>query len=912
MTDPGGETQARWKQLSALFDRALEVARADQGAWVDECCGADRAMATELKKMLEAFHTSGMLDAAPHPLPDAAAPIAERLRAALAGRYRLEDEIGRGGMGAVFRAHELKHQRDVILKVLRPDISYSVGRQRFEAEVQIAARLAHPHIIPLLDSGDAGGLLYFVMPRLPGETLRERLDRLGTLPVMDAMRLLRDIADALLHAHDAGIVHRDLKPENVLCSGDHAFLLDFGIAQYAAQTAADDRLTRDGHAVGTPRYMAPEQAAGRQVDHRADLYAWGLVASEMLLGARQRGLELDSARSDVPAALTALVYKCLAPDPAHRPRTAGTIVAALDSIMTGASEPAPRELAARVVKRPSRWPRVLGGAGIALALWFVFLLARPPAVVSAGDLAMPIAVAPFRDDTPGEGNDVRGRLAAAWITQGLHEAGLFQVVPWSEVLQAVEGAADPVVQLKQRVRAATMVSGVFYETPEALTLHAEIRETRRGTLLASLEPVSVPHDSTTLAIRLVRDRVMGALAARRDARFAGVAPVLERPPTFEAYRAFDRALTQFNAQQYRQSIDGFRAAFAADSGFIPPLVYAAQAAWNTSQVALLDTLLSVLDRRRGELTDYHDGLRAFLRAVRDGEGATAFAAASRAAEAAPESRAAYDAAVVALWLGRPEEARRRLERLSPERGAMLGWPSYWTNLAHARHLTRDHAAELVAAREMRRRHPTLRVAWTLEARALAAVHDTTRIDSLLVASADLDPDVYWSQASLLVVAGEELAAHGDSAAGMRFLQRADSLTAERLALHPTDADHLFWRGSALHSLGRFDEARLVLRTLARQSPHRTSFLEQEAIAAERAGASGALLRLPQPPAFDAGARLVAESRVAAARGEVDVARARLQDALRVGYRSWPWLHGVAWRDFVTVEDSQIASLTGKP
>lgn len=912
MTGPGGETQARWQRLSELFDRALEVARADQGAWVDECCGADRAMAAELKKMLEAFHTSGLLDASPHPMPDAAAPMADRLRAALAGRYRLEEEIGRGGMGAVFRAHELKHQRDVILKVLRPDISYSVGQQRFEAEVQIAARLAHPHIIPLLDSGDAGGLLYFVMPRLPGETLRERLDRLGTLPVMDAMRLLRDIADALLHAHDAGIVHRDLKPENVLCSGDHAFLLDFGIAQYVQDTPPDDRLTRDGHAVGTPRYMAPEQAAGRQVDHRADLYAWGLVASEMLLGTRRSGLDLGTARSDVPAALTTLVYKCLAPDPAHRPRSAGTIVAALDSIMTGASEPAPRELATRIVPAPSRWPLAVGGVGAGVLLWFIYLLVRVPPVVHAGDLAMPIAVAPFRDEAPAGGNDVRGRLAGAWITQGLHEAGLFQVVPWSEVLQAVDGASDPVTQLQERVRPATLVSGVFYETPDALTLHVEIRETRRGSLLASLEPVSVPPDSTALAIRLVRERVMGALAARRDPRFAGVAPVLERPPTFEAYRAFDRALTQFNTQQYRPSIAGFRAAFAADSGFVPPLVYAAQAAWNTSQVELLDTLLTILDRRRGELTDYHDGLRAFLRAVLAGDGEGAFDAAARAAEAAPESRAAYDAALVALWLGRADEARRRLERLSPDRGAMLGWPSYWTNLAHARHLTGDYAAELRAAREMRRRHPALRVAWTLEARALAAARDTAGIDSLLTAAADLDPDVYWSQASMLVVAGEELAAHGDSTAGMRYLRRAERFTADRLALHAADPDHLFWRGSALHSLGQYAEARSVLRTLARQSPHRTSFLEQEAIAAERAGDAGALARVRPPPAFDRGARLVAEARVAAARGDVAIARARLQDALRVGYRSWPWLHGVAWRDFVTVGDPGVAALTGKP
>ncbi len=908
----------RWERLSALFDAALELPREARAAYVAAQCADDPVLREELERMLDAAETDGFLDAsldvAGLTAPAAQERISERLRSSIADRYRIEHEVGRGGMGAIYLAHELKHQRSVILKVLRPDVAAEVGRQRFEAEVRIAAQLAHPHIVPLLDSGEADGLLYFVMPRIPGETLRARLKQRGQLPVTDAMRLLRDIADALLHAHEAGVVHRDLKPENVLCSGDHAFLLDFGIAQWTEM--GETRITNAGHAVGTPRYMAPEQAAGQAVDHRADLYAWGIVAREMLLGPRANELDIETSRSDVPAPLASLIYRCLAPDPKHRPRSAGTLVAALDAIMSGGGAlPAPQ----LIPERRSPAVRIAGwGIAAAVVMATTWLLVRPPTTLGAGDLRMPIAVAPFREESADSGLAIRGRLAGAWITQGLHETGLFQVVPWPAVLEATDGAPDVLAALRQRLQAGTVVTGSFFETGDELALQVEVRDARRGTLLAALQPVTVPRDSSALAIRLVRERVMGALAARRDPRFAGVAALLEHPPTFESYRAFERALAQFNAQRYRESIPGFRRAFALDSGFISPVVYAAQAAWNTTQLPLLDTLLATLDARRGELTDYHDGVRAFLRAVYAGDGVGAFDAASRAAQLAPQSRAAFDAAVVAFWLGRPAIARERIEAIDPDRGAMLGWPSYWTNLAHARHLTGDHAAEVRAAQQMRVRHPTTRVAWTLEARALAALAATSRsveamrsLDSLLAAADTLDRDVYWSQGSMLLTAGEELAAHGDTVAGKALLQRAAEWSRAQLARAPENVDHLEWLAGAAYGLGRWDEAYKAYRDLSRLSPQSNRWGALEALAAERAGVAGALSRVEIPPPYDVARLRVVEARAAAAAGDVERARERMREALRVGHRAWPWLHNGGWRDFSVVRsDTALARLIG--
>ncbi len=185
----------------------------------------------------------------------------ERLKAALADRYAIERELGSGGMATVYLAEDLKHHRKVAVKVLRPELAATLGPERFVREIEIAAGLTHPHILPLHDSGEADGFLYYVMPYVEGESLRERLDRDGKLPVEGVVRLTDDIAAALSYAHEHGIVHRDVKPENIMLTGGQAVVAEFGIAR-AVSAAGGERLTGTGLAIGTPAYMSPEQALG--------------------------------------------------------------------------------------------------------------------------------------------------------------------------------------------------------------------------------------------------------------------------------------------------------------------------------------------------------------------------------------------------------------------------------------------------------------------------------------------------------------------------------------------------------------------------------------------------------------------------------------------------------------------------
>ncbi|MDQ6830957.1 MAG: serine/threonine protein kinase, partial [Gemmatimonadota bacterium] len=208
-----------------------------------------------------------------------------RFAVSLMGRYTIERELGRGGMATVFLAHDERHHRLVALKVLRAELTNAIGSERFTQEIRIVAGLHHPHILAVFDSGEAEGVLYYVMPFVSGETLRQRLERERQLPIEDALCIAEESADALAYAHERGIIHRDIKPENILLSDGHASVADFGIAR-VMQGAADDRLTSAGMIIGTPAYMSPEQATGeREVDGRSDVYSLGCVLYEMLAGA---------------------------------------------------------------------------------------------------------------------------------------------------------------------------------------------------------------------------------------------------------------------------------------------------------------------------------------------------------------------------------------------------------------------------------------------------------------------------------------------------------------------------------------------------------------------------------------------------------------------------------------------------
>lgn len=335
----------------------------------------------------------------------------DELRERLGESYRIDRELGGGGMSRVFLAEEVALGRRVVLKVLPPELSPALSAARFEREVRVAARLQHPHIVPLLAASQAGEMLFYTMPLIEGESLRARLERERELPVAEAARLVRDVADALAYAHREGVVHRDIKPENILLSHRHAMVTDFGIARALSEAGGEGTITQTGLAVGTPAYMAPEQAAGDTlVDHRADIYALGLVAYEMLAGhppfrgssfqalvaaqLTQTPEPLGQARPSVGESLAAIIHRCLEKRPADRFADAAELVDALDRTVSsgaharagkGAEDAPPAEAGATTKRAAVGMSRrallatgaALGTAGALLGSGAV-LAARPP------------------------------------------------------------------------------------------------------------------------------------------------------------------------------------------------------------------------------------------------------------------------------------------------------------------------------------------------------------------------------------------------------------------------------------------------------------------------------------------------------------------------------------------------------
>ena len=330
------------------------------------------------------------------------ADASARLAAALADRYVIERELGAGGMATVYLAQDLKHHRKVALKVLRAELAATMGAERFSREIEVAAQLQHPHILPLLDSGEAGGFYYYAMPYVEGESLRERLAHRGELPVHEAVKILIEVTDALAHAHAHGVVHRDIKPDNVMLSGRHALVTDFGVAKAVSEATGAHTLTSVGIALGTPAYMAPEQAAADpNLDHRVDLYAVGVLGYELLTGrppfsglTPQETLAahvtrapepVETRRPGISPALSAVLMKCLAKRPADRWQTADELVVQLEPLATPSGGVTPTTTRPTRAVRPSRpWVKWVGVAAVAVVVGGVILSRGSPEPIAMG------------------------------------------------------------------------------------------------------------------------------------------------------------------------------------------------------------------------------------------------------------------------------------------------------------------------------------------------------------------------------------------------------------------------------------------------------------------------------------------------------------------------------------------------
>jgi serine/threonine protein kinase/Flp pilus assembly protein TadD len=432
-------------------------------------------------------------------------PPPDRLVAALQGRYAIGPPLGAGGMATVYRAHDEKHGREVALKVLHPELAQALGRERFLREIHLAAGLTHPHVLPLHDSGDADGVLWFTMPLMGGDSLRDRLEREGRLTLDEALRLLGEVADALDYAHRHGVVHRDIKPENVLLHEGHAVVADFGIGKAVeAATSELSAFTQVGVTVGTPAYMSPEQAAGEPIDGRSDLFALGCLGFEMLTGevafsgptaqatiARRfvhTPPPVSSVRPDVPEAISGLLEALMARDAGERTESGAHVVAALRS---GATAP------------------VVGAA------------ATPHTERS-------VVVIPFANLSPDPENEYFSDGLSEEIITALSRVDALRVVPRTSAMQ-YKGSTKPLREIGDALGVRWALTGSVRKAASALRISAQMvdvhtdesawAETFSGTMddvfdvqervarsiVAALDVALSPSESARLGERPIQD-----------------------------------------------------------------------------------------------------------------------------------------------------------------------------------------------------------------------------------------------------------------------------------------------------------------------------------------------------------------------------------------------------------------------
>jgi eukaryotic-like serine/threonine-protein kinase len=586
-------TPERWREVEAIFLAARDRGPGERAAFLEQACGTDVALRHEVESLLAADEVAtGFLE--PPTMRGLLIPDFETaLRAKLADRYALERELGRGGMATVYLAQDVRHHRQVAIKVLHPELGAVLGAERFLREIGIAARLSHPHILPLHDSGalDLGlgrPVLFYAMPYVRGRSLRERLREELQLPLDEAIGVASQVAGALDHAHRQGVIHRDIKPENILLQGGHAVLADFGIAR-ALDAAGGDHLTDSGLTIGTPAYMSPEQSAGStRLDGRTDIYALGCVLYEMLGGqppfpgptpqailARHAVDPVPSLRTLRPTASHALaqvVTRALAKVPSDRFPTAGDFAEALAAAPTVQSEALPsagrrrRRLAAAVATLAGLAILASGVAAVR-ARRSHEVEARRVAADLAGEDQYSIAVLPFVNLSPKKEDEYFSDGMTEELINALSRVEGLRVAARASAF-AFKGKSPDPREVSEKLHVATVLDGSVRKAGNRLRVSVELVSARDGRRLWF-----DTYDRTMTDVFSVQEEVARAITTALGLKLAtpGSAPVVLRPTgDMDAYTLYLKGRYHsyaFDNDERRLAVEYFRMAVEKDPGY---------------------------------------------------------------------------------------------------------------------------------------------------------------------------------------------------------------------------------------------------------------------------------------------------------------------------------------------------------
>jgi tetratricopeptide (TPR) repeat protein len=737
-----------------------------------------------------------------------------------------------------------------------------LGGERFLREVSIAAKLNHPHILALHDSGEAGEFLYYVMPYVEGESLRAKLNREKQLSVDEAISITKQTGAALDYAHEQGVIHRDIKPENILMYQGEALVADFGIA-LAVSAAGGTRLTDTGLSLGTPEYMSPEQATGeRELDGRSDLYALGCVLFEMLAGeppytgstvqavlAKKLGEptpHISVIRETVPPAIEAALMKALAKTPADRFQTADELLPQLDALATPSGGVTPAGMMPEDRQKKRRWMMVGGAVAGATVIAVIAVLALRGSLTDAGSgigvegeaASRRMVVVPLENRTRDPNAADWGLMAAEFVTRAIDRAGIVIVVPATHVRDVVL-EMDPAVRLSvaeiaNRTGARYAVAGSYTISAGQVRFDVELVDAETGDMLRALDPVSGPADSLENVVGTLAEQVTVAVVAHLDPESALWLAQSAMPTSLDVFRGYMTLVDVFCQSRYQDAIDVAQPYMrtAPDYWRFAYLVSAAYGYLGRDREG--DSVAALMEPFLDQMNNFDRLSFEWIHGLRHGDLDEATRAGEQLYRLLPEIYGYY-AGRAAKFANRLNDALERLLANDIDTRCYRNWVPPWIQTAEVHHLLGRYDEELAVARHGLERFPNRMVVLDAELRALVGLGRLGAVDSLLGVIANLPVEEGYPLGRQLALTALELKAHGHHTEyqaavdwalawfasqpaselrydrGLAFFYAeqwsdADTLFAALIADAPDNFDYRGFRGVALAQLARDEEA----------------------------------------------------------------------------------------------------------
>lgn len=753
--------------------------------------------------------------------------ILTELRSALADRYDVERELGRGGMATVLLARDRKHERRVAIKVLDPELGAVLGHERFQSEITVTAALQHPNLLPLFDSGEAAGQLYYVMPYVEGETLRARLERERQLPIDETVRLVTAIAGALDYAHERGVIHRDLKPENVLLQAGQPVVADFGIA-LAVSNAGGARVTQTGLSLGTPQYMSPEQATGeRQLDARTDQYSLAAMAYEMLTGepphtggtarvimARlmtETPRPVTATRENVAPHISDAIHRALQKAPADRFPTTGAFAAALAQ-----SRPAPRALRGRW-----RWMAVVGAVAVLAAAGAWMLRGRRSAVTPDRTVVLALPTANGGDATLG--------ATAASVDDAL--AQLIAELPWAKLRtgQHPEASDADAASAGRRAGAQTVVVTSLLPAGADVQVRMRLVDATTGVLVRQVPSALIAKNAAAADVKRIMEPLAVAVGFVTSPRLGVVTLPTGHLPSLPVLRSLDAAVDGFSssagdATLRERSVASLREAVSADTAFLQSrlwlgLIYG----WSSyiSRVpggaARADTVDGWVDKARSLGSHYEQALAEVTQSTYSELGDASVEAIRKLLAVDPSSPLRRILPPMLLDLNRPNEALRVFYSVAPllvgDSSTLPRQANFWGTVADVWHYVGRYDSALVTIRRARTMRPNDATLLGLELQGLAALGRIDEMRRLLpeVESAAENGTLFGFAGNVYLTAANELHAHGHPAEARELASLAATWFDRNDAEVRHRIDVSLRKAFALTLLGRVDEAERLMK-----------------------------------------------------------------------------------------------------